>query len=417
MIAYQRFGSGDRTIVWSSPPLVSIETRWLRPGAARLWEFLSTIGTVVIFDFRGIGSSERLPRDRVGCLEEMCFDLGAVVTGFAGSTNALVGTGTATMAVVTYAVDHPETLDHLVLLNATADHPRRKEADAAVREIAEHWGTGEALARAAKIELEASERWESGRGERSVATPDIAAAWTRRLLEQDVSGSLAGVRIPTLVIHTGDLAYITPEMSERVATAIPEASYLARPSSFFNWGEWGRDIQEFLTGSSEALGGHRDLTTVVFSDVVDSTAMAASTGDDAWRETLGQLDGVVDRAVTSCGGRVIKQTGDGHLMEFSRPGQALKAASRLVDDVRHIGVDIRVGIHFGEVERRPDGDIGGIAVHLAARIAANAQAGEVCVSRTVAELTAGDGRTFVDRGTPELKGIPGEWPLLALQRP
>lgn len=416
-IAYQQFGGGDRTIVWASPPFVPIESRWIRAGASRLWEFLASLGTVVLFDYRGAASSERLPADRVGSVDEMCFDLAAVLGNFRGASTELVATGTSTMTAVAYAVDHADQIDHLILLNATATHPRRGEdADAVVEEIRSNWGRGDALAQAAKIEPDPALRWEAARSERAAATPDMAAAWTRRLLQHDVTGLLGQVRTPTLVIHTGDLPYIAPESSEAVAAAIPGAEYLLRPSSFFNWGEWGRDIERFITGSVEVEGGHRDLTAVMFTDVVDSTTMASEVGDAAWRETLGHLDAFVSRTVSRGGGRVVKQMGDGHLIEFARPGEALHAASRLVSEVANLGVALRVGIHFGEVERRPDGDIGGIAVHLAARIVDHADAGEVLVSRTVADLTAGDSRMFSDRGTPPLKGIPGQWQILALER-
>ena len=416
-IAYQRFGEGDRTIVWASPPFVPIESRWVRAGATRLWEFLASLGTVVLFDFRGTASSERLPADRVGTLDEMCFDLAALLDHFRGASTELVATGTSTMAAVAYAVDHPDGIDHLILLNATAAHPRRGEdEDAVAGQVLSTWGRGDALALAAKMEPDPALRREAARSERAAATPEMAAAWTRRLMKQDVTGLLGRVRTPTLVIHTGDLPYITPESSEAVAAGIPQAEYLLRPSSFFNWGEWGRDIERFITGSVEAEAGHRDLTAVMFTDVVGSTNMASRVGDAAWRDTLGHLDAFVSRTVTGGGGRVVKQTGDGHLIEFARPGQALQIAAKLVAQVPDLGVTLRVGVHFGEVERRPDGDIGGIAVHLAARIADQAGSGEILVSRTVAELTAGEGRRFSDRGTPQLKGIPGEWPLLALER-
>ena len=182
----------------------------------------------------------------------------------------------------------------------------------------------------------------------------------------------------------------------------------------FNWGEWDSDVKRFITGADDDAGGQRDLAAVVFTDVVGSTEHAARVGDAAWRETLAVLDAFVEREVERQQGRVIKQTGDGHLLEFGRPGDALTCANRLVEGAPGVGVALRMGVHYGEVERRPAGDIGGIAVHLAARIAAEAGPSEILVSRTVAELTAGDGRTYGDRGTAVLKGIPGEWQLLAL---
>lgn len=411
-IAYQRFGKGDRTIVWTAPPHISIETRWSRPGDLLRWESLASLGTVVIFDYRGLGSSERLPIDQVGQIDELCFDLRSVITEVASQPTVLIATGWATRIAVHYAVDSPGTLDRLVLLNAVAHNPFHDTTT--VDEILGRWGTGELLARGANIGLEPSQRWQAGQNERIAGTPEVIAALRQASRDLDVTPLLGQVTVPTLVIHTGDVAPISPDDSEAVASGIPGATFLLRPSSFFNYGEWDHDIHEFISGTRPTTAASRDLAAVMFTDVVASTATASERGDALWRETLSRLDDVVGRVVDARG-RVVKQTGDGHLVEFARPGDALAAATRLVDDVRQLGVDLRVGIHFGEVERRDDRDLGGIAVHLAARIAAEAGPHEILVSRTVAELTLGDGRSYASRGTPPLKGIPGEWELFVLE--
>ncbi|HVM40982.1 MAG TPA: alpha/beta hydrolase [Acidimicrobiia bacterium] len=407
-IAYQRFGEGERTIVWSSPPTISIESRWFRPGDLQLWESLASLGTVVIFDYRGFGSSQRLPLDRVGQLDELCFDLRAVVGEASARPTTLIATTFATLPAVAYAVEHGDTLAGMVLLNP-AMHGRSDAPD-----VSEMWGTGEVRARGAGIEMQPSQRWELGQSERIVGTPDVILALQDAFSRHDLPALLPQVSLPTLVIHTGDIPVITPEDSEAVAAAISGATYLIRPSAFFNWGDWDSDIHEFITGTRRPVGAARDLAAVMFTDVVDSTHTASQRGDARWRETLDRLDDLVHGVVGEERGRVVKQTGDGHLVEFARPGDALTAASRLVDEVRKLAVDVRVGIHFGEIERRPDGDIGGIAVHLAARVAAEAGAREVVVSRTVTELTLGDGRTYTSRGPHALKGIPGEWELFTL---
>ncbi|HLG01336.1 MAG TPA: adenylate/guanylate cyclase domain-containing protein [Acidimicrobiia bacterium] len=417
-IAYQRFGEGDRTIVWTAPSLISIETRWSRPGDLQRWESLARIGTVVIFDYRGLGSSERLPLHQVGDRQEMLFDLGAVIHSVGTRPTVLIATGTATPLAVRYAVHDPESLERLILLNAVAYNPMREVGDveALLDDVVERWGTGEILVRGISLEVEPSQRWQAGHNERIVGTPEVAAAVWRASLETDVTALLEKVAIPTLVIHTGDVVPVTPEHSEAVAAGIPGATFLLRPSSFFNWGDWDRDIHEFITGTRPRTATTRDLAAVMFTDIVASTATASERGDALWRETLGRLDQVVVRVAGDERGRVVKQTGDGHLIEFARPGDAIAAACRLADDVRLLGVDLRTGIHFGEVERRGDGDLGGLAVHLAARIAAEAGPHEILVSRTVAELTLGDGRTYTSRGTPTLKGIPGTWEILSLER-
>lgn len=368
----------------------------------------------MIFDYRGVGSSERLPVDRVGQQEELSYDLGAVIKHVASFPTVLIATGWATRIAVPYVVSNPEAVDRLVLLNAVAHNPLGNTAT--VEEVLERWGTGEILGRGANLELAPTQRWQAGHNERIVGTPEVAAALMRASFDTDVTPLLSKVKLPTLVIHTGDVATVSPADSEAVALRIPGATFFLRPSSFFNWGEWGNDIQEFITGRRPTSDATRDLAAVMFTDIVASTAAASTRGDALWRETLASLDHLVMRAAEEQRGRVVKQTGDGHLLEFARPGDAIAAAARLADEVRMLGVELRTGIHFGEVERRANGDIGGIAVHLGARIAAEAVGREILVSRTVCELTLGDGRRYRSRGTASLKGIPGEWELLALER-
>jgi class 3 adenylate cyclase len=416
-IAHQVFGSGDRTIIFTGPAILSIETRWDHPSNLRLWEFLATLGRVVLFDYRGFGISEHLPLDRVGQLEELCFDLKTVVAETASAPAVIVATGTSSMPAISIAATHPALIDRMVLLNAIATGRVLDHTGESIADIGERWGTGEVLARGAGRELDDFRRRASARHERISATPWVVAAYFTAAQDHDVRHLLASVEMPTLVVHTGDSARISPAMSEETASEIPGARYLVRPSSLFNWGEWDSDVKHFITGDAEGLSGQRDLAAVLFTDVVGSTEHAARIGDTAWRETIALLDAFVERQVSLQQGRVIKQTGDGHLVEFARPGDALAAAQRLVEGSPGVGVSVRVGVHFGEVERRPNGDIGGIAVHLAARVAAEAGANEILVSRTVTELTTGDGRMYRDRGAPTLKGIPGSWQLFELVRP
>ena len=416
-IAYQGFGQGDRTIVFTGPPLISIETRWEAPTNVRLWELLASLGRVVLFDYRGFGVSEQLSVDRVGDLDELCFDLAAVASDVASSPTVVVATGGASIPAIWLAASRQVPLERMVLLNATATDPLEGATEEVISDVRERWGTGDVITKGAALPLDDLRRRNAARNERISASPAVAEAYFRALAHHDVRPLLPAVGVPTLVVHTGDTLRITPGMSEEVARGIPDAVYLVRPSSLFNWGEWDTDIKHFITGVHDDARGQRDLAAVVFTDVVASTEHAARVGDAAWRETIALLDSFVEREVAMQQGRVIKQTGDGHLVEFARPGDALACARRLVDGAPGVGVALRVGVHYGEVERRPSGDIGGIAVHLAARIAATAGSSEILVSRTVAELTAGDGRTYCDRGTAVLKGIPGEWQLLALAPP
>ena len=414
-IAYQSFGKGERSIIWTPPAWISIETRWEHAAELRLWEFLCSLGQVVLFDPRGFGVSEHLPLDRVGQLDEFCFDLSAVVDGLTRPPTVLIATATAALAAIQFVTTRPDAVERMVLLNAVAAAPRRGTAPAAqlAAETRKHWGAGERATRGL-ASMDDLRRRTAGRAERLGATPAVAEAAQLALLSQDVGPLLGQVAVPTLVVHTGDIPGFTAHMSEAVAGGIPGAIHISRPSVAFNWGDWDADLKHFITGADEDLGGRRDLAAVVFTDIVGSTEYAAAVGDSRWRETLGYLDTFVEREVTRRGGRVLKQTGDGHLLEFARPGDALDTAGRLVVGAAPFGFQLRVGVHYAEVERRPNGDIGGIGVHVAARIAALAGPGEVLVSRTVTELTAGSGHSYADRGAHSLKGMPGEWQLYAV---
>ena len=382
---------------------------------ARTLRRVSVLGRVVLFDYRGFGVSDPVPLERVGELDELSHDLSAVVTELAGSPTAVVATGTSTMPSVTLAVQQPTALDRMVLLNATATSPIQDPAQV-IADVRERWGTGTGtvLVQGAGLPVEDGRRKPTGHNERISASPAVAEAYFRALQRHDVRPLLPEVAVPTLVVYTGDSARITPAMSEEVASRIPGAAHVLRPSSLFNWGDWDTDIKRFLTGDDGDSLGQRDLATVVFTDIVGSTARAARLGDAVWRKTIASVDGFVEQEVVKGQGRVVKQTGDGHLLEFARPADALRCAERLAGGAPGAGVTLRIGVHYGEVERRPNGDIGGLAVHLAARIGAAAGPSEILVSRTVAELTVGDGRRYEDRGTHVLKGLPGEWQLLAL---
>jgi class 3 adenylate cyclase len=222
--------------------------------------------------------------------------------------------------------------------------------------------------------------------------------------------------VPTLVVYSGDITVTTADDARDVAERIPDARYFEGASSTFYWGGGVVDeIIRFVSGGSTAAV--RDLATIVFTDVVDSTGAVVAIGDDEWHRTLTFLDDVVASKVDDCGGRVVKQTGDGHLIEFARPGDAVRAAVAIAQAAPALGIEIRAGIHTGEIDRRENNDIGGLSVHIAARVTAHAHAHEVVVTRTVAELLGATAYQLDDRGEHELKGVPGTWQLLAVTAP
>jgi class 3 adenylate cyclase len=236
------------------------------------------------------------------------------------------------------------------------------------------------------------------------------------LASTDIRALLPRITVPTLVVHSGDFTTASASDALDLAERIPDAKHVEGASSTFYWGGGVIDeIIEFVSGDSTAAV--RDLATIMFTDVVDSTRSVVAVGDREWQRTLTFLDDLVASRIADCGGRVVKQTGDGHLIEFARPGDAVRAAVSLTSAAPALGLDIRAGIHTGEIERRENDDIGGLAVHIAARVTGKAGAGEIVATRTVAELLGASEYQLHDRGEHELKGVPGTWKLYAIEAP
>jgi class 3 adenylate cyclase len=236
----------------------------------------------------------------------------------------------------------------------------------------------------------------------------------------DLRSLLPAIQVPTLVLHRRDNAFVPIGHSRFLSEHIPDARMVeleGRDHLAFAGAtdELLTEIEEFLTGMRGAPSSDRVLATILFSDIVGSTARAAELGDRRWNELLEDHQHMVARQVRRFGGQLVKDTGDGVLALFDGPGRAIDAGLALRDAARQLGLEVRVGIHAGELERRGD-DVSGIAVHIAARVQPLAAPGEVCVSRTVADLVAGSGFVFRDRGRHELKGVPGTWDILAADR-
>jgi class 3 adenylate cyclase len=295
--------------------------------------------------------------------------------------------------------------------------PERVEA--IISRAEDTWGTAEPITAAipSRSGDERFRRWVA-RMQRSMASPRTVHVFLRALFEVDVRPLLPLVQAPTLVLHRRDFALLPIEHGRYLAEHIPDARLVVLPGADgpLTWEEpevtLGH-IEEFLTGVRQPVPGTRVLATVLFTDIVASTERAAELGDRRWRELLGVHDDLGRRLVEQWGGRVVKTTGDGLLATFDGPGRAIGCAVALRDQLVDIDVQIRAGLHAGEVELRGD-DVGGIAVHLAARIMAEAGPGEVLVSRTVRDLVAGSDRTLTDRGTRQLKGVEGAWQLFAV---
>jgi class 3 adenylate cyclase len=254
---------------------------------------------------------------------------------------------------------------------------------------------------------------------RSGASPSMGIATLRAMFEIDVRDVLPAIRVPTLVVHrTGDRA-APVELARNMAERIPGSKYVELPGNDHLWftgdGEAIFDlVEEFFTGKRRQANIDRALATVLFTDIVDSTARAAELGDRAWRSLVERHDDVVRGKLADYCGREIKTMGDGFLATFDGPARALTCATGIRDDVRPLGLSVRAGLHTGELEFTSDNDVSGMAVNIAARVSALAGADEVLASSTVKDLVVGSGIEFEPRGATELKGVPGEWPLYAV---
>jgi class 3 adenylate cyclase len=393
-------------------------------------ERLLSFATVVSYDQRGTGLSDPVSLVDLPTLEGWADDLHAVVTAAGFDDVVLLAPGPAGLVAVLYAATHPERTQALILHNSAAAIARSEDYDAGLtpeeyeRFVAwvEHvWGSGRFLrATIRDVAVDDALLRELARAERQSMSPAVVGAIFRGLYAADVRAVLPTIRVPTLVLHTVENRFTPIDHGRYLAQHIPNARLVELPGAnqaVFLDAAAGAvivdEIEEFLTGTRVAADPSRMLTTLVFTDVVGSTDQVATIGDRAWRTVLDRLDDAVRRQLGRFSGHEERLTGDGVLATFDGPARAIRCGTAIRDAARQIGVDVRVGIHTGEVERRGT-ELAGIAVHLACRVCEAAPPGEVLVSRTVVDLVAGSGTTFDDRGEHELKGIPAAWRLFAV---
>jgi class 3 adenylate cyclase len=429
-IAYQVFGRGDVPIVLVPPVINHIDLDWEEPSVARFLERLGTFGRVVSFDKRGQGLSDRM--DGVPTLEERVDDIGVVMDAAGFERAALWGASEGGLMAMVFAATYPQRVNSLFLFGTAPrfgwaeDHPYGPvpEVSTALLEAwADVWGTPESPSAAmfaqSRIGDAAFRKWLS-RLERSSCSPSTFLRTMRLNLEYDIRALVPTVQTPTLLMHRTNDPLVAVENSRWLVEHLPNARFVELPG-VDHAPHFGPDLgvildeaEAFITGSVGATDVDRVLATVLFTDLVGSTERAVALGDETWRDLLDRFDDLTARAVTRHRGRVVNHTGDGHLATFDGPGRAIKCAQELAREVRReLGIDIRAGLHTGEVELRAD-NMSGIAVHLAARVAAIATAGQVLVSRTVTDLVAGSGLSFTDAGSHVMKGVPGEWQLFAV---
>ena len=423
-IAYQVFGEGSVNLVFAPPFVSNIENYWDEPEFARWLLRLGSYARVVMFDKRGTGMSDRVAE--VPGLDERMDDLRAVMDAVGMERAALMGVSEGGPLTALFAATYPERVDALVLYGSFARFASWLPTDEALAQFLDYveqaWGTGGSLPLFAPTcgNDPAFVRW-WGRFERLGASPASASALMRMNSQIDISGIVPTIRVPTLVIHRTEDVTINVEGGRYLAEHIPGARYIELPGKDHilfvgdNAGEIADAIQEFLTGSRVPVPVDRVLATVLFTDIVGSTEKAAALGDSRWRNLLDKHHATIRSNLARFRGHEVKTTGDGILATFDGPARGVRCACAVAEEIRPLGIDVRAGLHTGECEMMGD-DVGGIAIHIGARVASLAGAGEVLVSRTVKDLVAGSGLRFTDRGSQALKGVPGEWQIYAVER-
>jgi class 3 adenylate cyclase len=426
-IAYCVVGDGPIDLIFTAGLISHLEVAFEEPGIARFVDRLASFARVIMIDRHGVGLSD--PLTGPVSLKEEAKDVLAVLDAVGSERAVLFAYTTGGPLMVQVAASYPERVRGLILYATMAravaapDYDwthTEQEREANIERMLELWGSGSTLENLAPSAAgdERMRAW-LGRMERQAASPGGMRMLARNFAEHDVRHLLATMRVPTLIVHrTGD-RLIDVRHSRYLAQQIPGARYVELPGedSLFSVGDSEAligEIEEFLTGGRHGAAPARALLTILFTDIVDATPRAARMGDARWRDLLTAHDRAVREEIRRFGGREIKTIGDSFLIGFDGPpSNAVRCARAIVDAVRPLGLEVRAGLHTGECEIMGD-DVGGMAVHIAARVSGIAAPCEVLVSGTVYGTVVGCGLSFEDRGYRELKGVPGRWPIFAL---
>jgi class 3 adenylate cyclase len=424
-IAYQVVGDGPIDILFIDTWVHHVEAVWDFPDFARLLRRLASFGRLIHFDRRGTGLSDPVPLDRLPDFNAQVQDVIAVLDAAGSERPAIVGSNDGTMVAMLLAAAHPERCDSLVLFTPTAKHAfgegqsieSLEDVVALIAESVDDSGldwlapsrAGDAAFDRRLLKLQ-----------RNSVRQGAMGYYYRQTLLADVHDTMPKISCPTLVMNRSGNRIVPIEHSRDVAARIAGAKLVEFPGQdhlIFSQDidRVADEIEEFLTGARTGADPDRLLTTLLFTDIVDSTNRAAEWGDRRWRDLLDQHHALVRTQLERYGGREVTTTGDGFFASFASPTQAVRCALEVADAVETLGVQIRAGVHTGEVEVRGE-DLGGLAVHIAARVSAAAGAGEVVVSSTVKDLVAGADLAFEDLGEHELKGVPRSWRLFGLVR-
>ena len=427
-IGYLVEGSGPLTLIeLTNGTNFSVDAAAEQPRWQAYVDRLASFSRLIRFDLRGIGLSDPLASSDPPTVEQWAGDALAVLDDLGIERAAVLGVHFGGLAALLLAATHPERVQALVVVNGYACLTRSDNYPYGVptyvlerfrESIIEPGPTGgdDLPVMAPSMVSDASfAAWWRRAGHRGASPATARAVW--QAAGTDVRPVLGGLRVPTLVLHARDNRFCRAGNGRYLAEHIEGARYVELDSAdHIPWAgsaDFAGEIEEFLTGARQVAPSDRLLATVLFSDIVGSTEQATALGDRAWTARLEQHDRAIDRQLARFGGHLVKRMGDGVLATFDGPARAVQCAIAMRDALRQLGIDVRVGVHTGEIERRGD-DVAGAAVHLAQRVQSKAEPGEVLVSRTVVDLVVGSDLRFVDRGEYELKGLPGQWRVFAV---
>jgi class 3 adenylate cyclase len=430
-IAYQVLGEGKPDLVDTMGLWSHLDVSWEEPSVARFLRRLAAFSRVIRFDPRGSGLSDGRPDDGRSVAEYWAEDLLTVLDTVHSKSATIYTHLDASALALLFAHAHRARCSGLVLAVPTArfleapDYPQGHRAAKALpllHSLREAWGTEDFCAYfvPSQAKNDGLRRWYS-KWCRAVASPKVAAENLEAMAALDVRHVLPTLSVPTLVLSRRDNPFFPTSQGRYIADTVPGARFAELPGAdaLMIWESADEVLdmtEEFITGKRRSGEAQRVLATVLFTDIVGSTRRAAKLGDAAWRELLDRHDRTLRQQIELFGGRLIETTGDGTLATFDSPGRAIDCAHALHEALAPLDLQIRAGLHIGELELREDGRVGGIAVHIGARVLGLARGGEVLVSRTVRDVLIGSRYKFKDRGIEELAGVPSKWPLYAVSR-
>jgi class 3 adenylate cyclase len=427
-IAFQVVGEGDQDLVVSPGFVSHLDLMWTDPDWVRAIRRLASFSRVILFDKRGTGLSD--PTSSVPTLEERVDEVRAVMDAADSKRAALFGFSEGAAMSLMFAATYPDRVSALALFGSlvtgTPEPGTVPWAGAcvaaydALEDVVNHWGEGRLLSfMAPNVRQNELGRRLTGVFERTSASPAMAHALVEGMRRLDIADILPAVKAPTLVLHRSGEVWPV-EAARDLAERIPGARYVELEGADHWWWVGNVDevlgeIEEFITGIRQAPRSDRVLATVMFTDIVGSTKIAAELGDLAWRGVLERHDRLVRDEVARYRGRVVKSIGDGYLATFDGPARGVECAKAILRGAEDLSLELRAGLHTGECELI-ENDVGGMAVHIGARVSAQASPGEILASSTVRDIVVGSDLRFIDRGLHELKGVPGEWRLYAAAR-